>query len=80
MEFVVLVLMPLIGAVILGIIGAQITMAKGRNGAVGFLLGFFLALYGLLICFLLAPSIENEAQRKVEIERAANKYRNGGAE
>ena len=80
MEWVLPVLLVMmVPWIVMGVIGSKITTRKGRDGLLGFCLGFFLALYGLLICFLLAPSIENEAQRKVEIERAANKYRNGGA-
>lgn len=43
--------------------GRSIMRSKGRSGAAGFALGFFLGVVGLLIAALLSATPENEAER-----------------
>jgi len=52
---VLVVVLPLAGSIALGLWGRQVLRRKGRSGAAGFCLGFFVGFIGVLIAHLLAP-------------------------
>lgn len=51
---------------IFGFIGSKITESKGRGGAVGFILGFFLNILGLIIAILLGESDDRKFKKKLQ--------------
>lgn len=76
------VLAIVIGAIIvvhlvIGIICGQIAAAKGRDPLLGFVTGALLDIFGLIIVMLMRPSVEAEARRRVEVERAYERQRSG---
>ena len=76
------VLAIVIGAIIvvhliIGIISGRIAAAKGRDLLLGFVTGALLNVLGLIIVMLMRPSVEAEARRRVEVERAYERQRSG---
>ncbi len=64
----VVYLLVLLGiAVGCGYGGRAIMVGKGRSGASGFCLGFFLGLLGLLIAALLSPTPEHEMRKQQQL-------------
>ena len=55
--------------IVFGIISARVASGKGRSSDLGFLAGFLLNIFGLIIVMLMRPSIEAEAQRRIAVER-----------
>ena len=55
--------------IVFGIIAARVASGKGRSPDLGFLAGFLLNIFGLIIVMLMRPSIEAEAQRRIAVER-----------
>lgn len=51
-----------------GVIGAMIMSGRGRSGCGGFALGVLLGPIGLIIALLIRPSVQNEAERQMEID------------
>lgn len=61
-----------------GIVSARVASGKGRSADLGFLTGFLLNVLGLIIVMLMRPSVEAEARRRVEVERAYERRRRFG--
>lgn len=55
--------------VVFGIISARVAGGKGRDPLLGFALGLLLNIFGLIIAMMMRPSIEAEAQRRIQVER-----------
>ena len=55
--------------IVFGIISARVASGKGRSPDPGFLAGFLLNIFGLIIVMLMRPSIEAEAQHRIAVER-----------
>ena len=74
-----IVLGVLIGVhLITGIISSRIAAAKGRDPLLGFAIGLLLNVFGLIIAMMMRPSIEAEAQRRIEVEREYERQRRPG--
>ena len=55
--------------IVFGIISARVASGKGRSPDLGFLAGFLLNIFGLIVVMLMRPSIEAEARRRIEVEQ-----------
>ena len=64
--------------IVFGIVSARVASGKGRSAELGFLTGFLLNVLGLIIVMLMRPSVEAEARRRVEVERAYERRRRFG--
>ena len=64
--------------VVFGIISARVASGKGRSPDLGFLAGFLLNIFGLIIVMLMRPSIEAEARRRIQVEREYKRQRRSG--
>ena len=58
-----------------GIISARVASGKGRSPDLGFLAGFLLNIFGLIIAMMMRPSIEAEAQRRIQVEQEYERQR-----
>ena len=71
-----IVLGVLIGVhLITGIISSRIAAAKGRDPLLGFAIGLLLNIFGLIIAMMMRPSIEAEAQRRIQVEQEYERQR-----
>ena len=61
-----------------GIVSGGVALGKGRSFDLGFLAGFLLNVFGLIIVMLMRPSIEAEAQRRIEVEREYERQQRSG--
>lgn len=74
------VLAIVIGAIVAvhivsGIISARVADGKGRDPLLGFAIGLLLNVFGLIIAMMMRPSVEAEAQRRIEVEREYERQR-----
>lgn len=64
--------------IVFGIISARVASGKGRSPDLGFLAGFLLNIFGLIIVMLMRPSIEAEARRRIEVEQEYERQQRSG--
>lgn len=67
---VVLILLVGIGAA-----SSRVMASKGRSEMVGFALGFFLGLIGLVICACMSKTMEKRVEESVELDAAMRRMR-----
>ena len=75
-DFLWIVIVALVAVhIVFGIISARVADGKGRDPLLGFALGLLLNIFGLIIAMMMRPSIEAEAQRRIQVEREYERQR-----
>ena len=78
-DFLWIVIVAIVAVhIVFGIISARVASGKGRDPLLGLVLGLLLNIFGLIIAMMMRPSIEAEAQRRIEVEREYERQRRPG--
>ena len=64
--------------IVFGIISARVADGKGRDPLLGFAIGLLLNVFGLIIAMMMRPSVEAEAQHRIEVEQEYERQRRSG--
>ena len=65
----IMIIIVIVVHIAFGIVSGGVALGKGRSFDLGFLVGFLLNVFGLIIVMLMRPSIEAEARRRIEVEQ-----------
>ena len=75
-DFLWIVIVAIVAVhIVFGLISARVADGKGRDPLLGFALGLLLNIFGLIIAMMMRPSIEAEAQRRIQVEREYERQR-----
>ena len=78
-DFLWIVIVAIVAVhIVFGIISARVASGKGRSPDLGFLAGFLLNIFGLIVVMLMRPSIEAEARRRIEVEQEYERQQRSG--
>ena len=78
-DFLWIVIVAIVAVhIVFGIISARVASGKGRSPDLGFLAGFLLNVFGLIVVMLMRPSIEAEARRRIEVEQEYERQQRSG--
>ena len=76
----IIIVVAIVVHIAFGIVSGGVALGKGRSFDLGFLAGFLLNVFGLIIVMLMRPSIEAEAQRRIEVEREYERQQRSGSD